>query len=73
MSTSLDVYFTLFINFFSRTDVVISVFVSLGVAFLTLKYLSSNEGVEVKEVAYETTLGEQVLLTILKRPKVVFI
>ena len=52
-------YFTQFLDFFSRTDVVVTVVVSLVVGALTLKYLTMNQGVQVQEVVYETTMEKR--------------
>ncbi|XP_066927878.1 matrix-remodeling-associated protein 7-like [Clytia hemisphaerica] len=52
-STTLERYFEEAMIFFSRTDVVISVFTTLIVSFLTLRYLSSKEGIEIQELEYK--------------------
>ena len=52
-------YFTQFLVFFSRTDVVVTIIVSLVVGALTLKYLTMNQGVEVQEMSYETTMKKK--------------
>jgi len=52
-SAALVRYFEEAMIFFSRTDVVISVFTTLIVSFLTLRYLSSKEGIEIQELEYK--------------------